>query len=32
MGVDIHGGDYELPPHIGHPFIAKWIGEDWQTV
>ncbi len=22
----------ELPPHRGHPFIARWDGENWQTV
>ncbi|WP_319436173.1 hypothetical protein [Mycobacterium sp. RTGN5] len=22
----------ELPSHRGHPFIARWNGEDWQTV
>jgi hypothetical protein len=22
----------ELPPHRGHPFIAVWDGNEWQTV
>lgn len=22
----------QLPPHRGHPFIARWNGENWKTV
>ncbi|ORA16402.1 hypothetical protein [Mycobacterium asiaticum] len=22
----------ELPPHRGHPFVARWNGDSWETV
>jgi hypothetical protein len=22
----------ELPPHRGHPFVARWDGTDWEAL